>query len=496
MTDPRTPLGGLRIAIVRPIGNVVHDTRLHNVARSLARAGGDVVVLYLGTQQEGRDEVDVDGVRWLSLPTSGLYLGAAMQDKRDRANRRILGPNGGRRQVVARRRRALHLAESAERLADPSTTGLERLGLRSGVLRMEAGRGFDLLQERISRKLYRTRESWRDQITIGTSWRRQAPDFYAFEKLFAPTLDELAPDVVHAHDLPALGVAVRHRRRRARGATPPLVVFDAIEDWAGLPHYSYITPRYLAAMQKYEAEYIGDVDAVTTVSVTVADALAQRRPAIPHAAIVMNCPRLDTQQPCPTDVRTELGVDAGVPLMLYSGGINEARGVDVAVAALAYLPEWRLGVVALPYPHKMEGALRAQAEKLGVADRLHFGPPVPGSQILSYLRTADVGLIPISTQFANLRAAMPNKLFEYTGAGISIVSSDCREMADFIATHDLGGSFTYPSAKQLAAAVAESYRRHPHGLGAERVAELSDVITWESQARVLVDLYAGLRGQR
>ncbi len=81
---------------------------------------------------------------------------------------------------------------------------------------MQAGREFDLLQERLSRKLFRTTESWRNRITIGTSWRRQAPDLYAFEKLLGPMLDELAPDVVHAHDLPALGVVVRHRRRRAR----------------------------------------------------------------------------------------------------------------------------------------------------------------------------------------------------------------------------------------------------------------------------------------
>jgi glycosyltransferase involved in cell wall biosynthesis len=493
VTDPRTPLGGLRIAIVRTIGNVDQDTRLHNVARSLARAGGDVVVLHLGRQREGRDEVDVDGVRWLALQTAGLYLGAAMQDKRDRANRRVAGRKGGRRQTVARRRRHLHLAESAVRLADPSTTMLTRLGLRAGVLRMEAGREFDLLQERLSRKLFRTTESWRDRITIGTSWRRQAPDFYAFEELFGPVLDELEPDVVHAHDLPALGVASRHRRRRALGGNPPRVVFDAIEDWAGLPYYSYITPRYLAAMQKYETEYIGDCDAVITVGQTLSDALVARHPSLPAPLVVMSCPRAGDREKAKTDLRTALGIGADVPLMLYSGGINAARGLDIALEALPLLPGWYFGVVALPYPHRMEPEMRAKAEALGVGDRVLFAPPVPGKQIVDYLSGADVGIIPASNEFANLRAGMPNKLFEYLNAGLSVVSSDLPELSRFLERFDVGTSFAYPSTKGFADAVLEAYRRHPHGIDAVRRVALRDVITWESQEPTLLRAFSGSR---
>jgi len=328
-----------------------------------------------------------------------------------------------------------------------------------------------------------------------TSWRRQVPDLYAFEQGLGPILDSLAPDVVHAHDLPALGVAVRHRRRAALIGKAPKVIFDAIEDWDGLPYYSHINPRYLAAMQKYEAEYVGEVDAVITVSRTVADAMRHRRRKLPIPVEVMSCPRLAGQMPSELNLRSELGVAADTKLMIYSGGLNAARGLDVAVAALPELPDWHLGVVSLPFPHPMEAGFREQAERLGVAHRLSFAQPVPGTQILDYLSTADVGLIPLSTRFANLRAAMPNKLFEYINAGLPVVSSDCSEMERFLTDHELGATFVYPNPTGLALAVEAVHQKYPEGIGLDVREALREFITWEAQEAILESCYLRLLGR-
>jgi glycosyltransferase involved in cell wall biosynthesis len=484
-------LAGLRVAILRPLGHVAQDTRLHNVAWSLAAAGADVTVLHLAPGAQVEERTDEHGVTWWGAPTSGLMLGAAQRMERDRQSRRWLGADAGRFANVSKRRRALHLAEVDVALADEPGT-LRRLRLRASRTRLELGGKVVTFEDRVVRAINRRTQRVRNRSTALASWRRQVPDNYAFEVAFGDKLDELVPDVVHSHDLPALGVAVRYTWRAKTAGREARVVLDAIEDWAGLPYYRYITPRYLAAMLEYEAEYIGGCDAVITVSRMVADALVARHPSLPTPTLVMSCPRAGTQVAAHLDLREELGVAADVPLVLYSGGINAARGLDIAIDALPLLPGWHLGIVALPYPHQMEPDLRARAAGLGVADRVSFAPPVPGPEIVSYLSGADIGILPASNEFANLRAAMPNKLFEYLNAGLPVVSSDLPEMAAFLERYDVGTSFAYPSVEGFAQAVLEAHRRMPEGVDARRREALGDTIEWESQEKALWDAYLGL----
>ena len=60
-------------------------------------------------------------------------------------------------------------------------------------------------------------------------WRRIVPEAYDYEQMFGQTLDELKPDVLHAHDMHLVGVAARAAgRAKLRGRE--LKVITGIDD--------------------------------------------------------------------------------------------------------------------------------------------------------------------------------------------------------------------------------------------------------------------------
>ena len=76
------------------------------------------------------------------------------------------------------------------------------------------------------------------------------------------------------------------------------------------------------------------------------------------------------------------------------------------------MPDVHLAVVCVPVTGRTPYGTQAQAEALEVGDRLHYLDPVKPDEVVAFLRTADVGLIPI-LRYPNHEMSLPNKLFEY-----------------------------------------------------------------------------------
>lgn len=279
------------------------------------------------------------------------------------------------------------------------------------------------------------------------------PELEDYADAFAPVLDRLAPDVIHAHHPLVLGIAVRAARRLRAQGRDTRVIYDAREDFAGLPVQEQGRRRRHAALVREEARHIGEVDAVVTVSEPIARTLAERYrlPALP--TVVLNAPVDDPARhpggaavaATPT-VRQVIGLPDAVPLLVYSGAVSRARGVDVLIRALAHLPGVHAVVVPVPHPHPHLPALHELAAGLGVGGRFHVAPPVDQDHLLHYLSGADLAVFPIRTGSPNIEQALPNKLFESVHAHLPIVTCDARLIADFVTEHDLGEVFSFGTA--------------------------------------------------
>lgn len=476
-----------RCHVVMLVANdITADTRVRKSALAVAATGARVTVVGIASGAR-REETLLGDVRLLRVPVD-FVLRDRRRDRRARLHRGEIGflvrdPGD---EALARRRIALAereaasgdgaSAELARRVAH-----LRRLTLRAGARgRREAARAATLAFKVYDRGVQRT--------AVGADPRRVVPEVDDYELAVGPVLDELAPDVIHAHDVHFLAVAARAVARARRRGRTVRWLYDAHEWVPGLSRYGGRTERVVAAWAALEKDWVRSADRVVTVSPPLAEALRARYRLDRLPDVVLNVPPLGSSGSAgdrAASVRRAAGLDDGVPLLVYSGGVQAARGVETAVEALVHLPDAHLAVVAVPSVHTPAvAAVRTRAEQLGVSDRLHVLPPVPPDQVVAFLTGADVGVIPLK-HFGSHEMALANKLFEYLHAGVPMVVSDCRAQAEFVREHGVGEVHRAGDGADLAAAVRRVLAESDSVRQRMTDPALLERYTWQAQARTL-----------
>lgn len=494
--DGRAP----HVVMFRPNG-IDHDTRGKKIALSLARGGYQVTSI--NAVPPGSADVEHQG----ELPE--YRLGPVRVVTVELSNRHR-GNHGIR--LSARRRRTLrvidwtsrddYVTEMAElrrsvndwrdrRLDDPGSVGAKagHFASRAALIarrqrwRLQAGLNVGV------------RQAWRtwDGVRLNTDFlatdHGTLPELEDYADSFGRVLDELEADVLHAHHPTVLPLALRAARRiRARGGQC-LVVYDARENFAGIPAREQGNVRRHAVLLRQESQTIREMAGVITVSEPIADVLQQRYDLPERPTVLLNAPPYTVDSADKADIptlRAQIGLAADVPLAVYSGGISRARGIETLIDALPHMPGVHLALVTVPFPHPMTPELQERATELGVADRLHVLPPVDQSRLKAFLASADIAVHPLPGGSPNHDQAMPNKLFEYLHSGLPLVVSDARLMAQFVRENDLGEVFPTGDAAALGAAVLTAIERFS---GGDRGKDLAALYSWQAQEPKLLELY-------
>jgi glycosyltransferase involved in cell wall biosynthesis len=119
-------------------------------------------------------------------------------------------------------------------------------------------------------------------------------------------------------------------------------------------------------------------------------------------------------------------------LYWFSQTIGPGRGLESVIEAMAHMrTRVRVhlrGLLSAGY----RAELLANAQSVGVADRVHFLPPAPPSEMARLAACHDVGLaLELNTPF-NRSICLTNKAFVYLLAGLPVLFSDTpaqRELA-------------------------------------------------------------------
>ena len=322
-------------------------------------------------------------------------------------------------------------------------------------------------------------------------WREVLPVIAEDERVLGPLLDDLEPDLVHVHDVFMLGVGAGATRRAAAAGRHVPLVYDAHEYIPGL---AFIPARTVGAYCDLEREFIGATERVVTVSEPLADLLVADHRLDPRPAVVLNAPTIAEPPEHFQTLRQFLDLADAVPLLVYGGGVNTARGVHTAVAALPDLPGVHLAVVTNRRNYVVEELVQ-QAERLGVADRFHLAPFVSPELVTHYFSTVSVGLSTL-LHAPNHDVAVTNKFCEYLNAGVPIVTSDTPAQADLVHELDLGAVYPAGSVEGLVAAVqavlADRERLVARIQGDDA---LRFRFSWAAQAAIIRDLYTELLGE-
>lgn len=325
-----------------------------------------------------------------------------------------------------------------------------------------------------------------DLLADDVYWQTLQPILVAYENAYAPIIDKVRPHVIHAHDFRMVGIAVRAARRQRRRIR---VIYDAHEFLPGLEE----TPEFLVGNSWYEASHIRLADRVVAVSEPLADLLLEQHGLDRRPEVTLNAPEESARQIDPgftQNVRGDCGLTDGVPLLVYSGGVAPRRGLDIVVRGLAHLPGVHLAIIA--NRDEVGRRLIAEtAETAGVTDRVHVLDFVPRERIVQHLRTADLAVHPM-IHLPNHEIALPNKFFDYVFAGLPLVVSDVRHLADVVARYDLGGSFPARDPAAFAAVTQRVLADLPRYRESVRACPELPRWTWEAQEPVLERIYSQL----
>ena len=307
------------------------------------------------------------------------------------------------------------------------------------------------------------------------------PNYRMALKALLPVAQEFAPDVVHAHDYTALSIAgAIVEELRAEGKKVELV-YDAHEYVPGVPH---LTEPMVKMYSAEERKFSAIAASVLSVSEGMSDLLIPHLNLSVRPEIVANDPLVAGAMPATRNLRQDCGIGRDVPLMVYSGAVAPQRGVQTAAEALRQLPDVHLVVIANPTNATV---IKLRETYADVADRFHVQPYVPNSELVSYLSSATVGLIPIIHRL-NHEISLITKFGEYMQARLPILVSDVKTMAAEVRKLGNGEVFIAEDVADFVVA-ARKILENPDKYASVYTPAMLNERSWERQAEGLLAIY-------
>ncbi len=280
---------------------------------------------------------------------------------------------------------------------------------------------------------------------------------------------------------------------RAAGAHGARLGYDAEDLHTGEDDGTEAGRQRTERVDLIERTYLGRCAHVSAAAPRIADALAERygvsRPVVIHNVF----PWADRGR---LDGKTVDRKGPGLSLCWFSQTIGFDRGIGEAIRGAGALPE--------PVQIHLRGSVSAEVKRAiltlardsgtGVAERLHFHPPVPPMELLSRTAEHDVGLALEQGHTLSNLLTVTNKLLVYLLAGLAIAATDVPGQQDVLANCPASGAL-YPRGNWRAlASVLEGWQRCPERLRACREAALAAARTrwnWERESGLLLDSVAG-----
>lgn len=282
-------------------------------------------------------------------------------------------------------------------------------------------------------------------------------------------LREVHPRLVIANDWPALVVAARWKAKSGG-----LIHYDSHEfatlEFDERPWWRFVYKPFVSQLEK---AVIGAADSISTISTGLAQELQRQYGLDTQPAVVRSIPNKHALPPVSETLW---------PLrLLFHGQILPGRGLESLIDSI---PLWHSAhrlIIRGDGNRTYLEELRRRAANVSTNGQVQFEPAVPPEEVIpAAARSADVGVFFTPLQTVQHQFTLPNKLFEYIGAGLAVAVSPGFDLRRLVLEHGIGVVSADAGSEAIAAAINELT---PQAVDAFRMKarEASQILCWEQE---------------
>ncbi|KIH71459.1 glycosyltransferase [Salinicoccus roseus] len=247
-------------------------------------------------------------------------------------------------------------------------------------------------------------------------------------------------DIYHSNDLNTLTQGVICSKLRLK---PKKLVYDSHEVQTDRTGYN---PKII---ERWEGSLLPFVDETLVENHTRAKKHEALYGYYPHT--LYNYSELyDIEDKPKKDLHEVLGLSADEKILLYQGGLQPGRGLELLVDMMPMVNE---GTLVFLGDGRQKKELEEMVKERGLQERVRFVPKVHLSELPSYTQNAYLGFQVLQNVNYNHYSASSNKLFEYIMAHVPVISCNFPEIASVVEGENVGIAINAESAENIASAV-------------------------------------------
>lgn len=175
------------------------------------------------------------------------------------------------------------------------------------------------------------------------------------------------------------------------------------------------------------------------------------------------------------------------PTIIYQGALNKGRGLELVIEMMKYLTCYQLVIVG---SGDLELKLRKLVIQMNLVDRVEFRGRLTYDKLHELTSKAWLGISLEEDLGLSYRYALPNKLFDYIQAQVSVLVSNLPEMSKIVNEFGVGIVADTRDPKELADLVASYIENKDKRENAIKNLSIAyNVLVWENEKPKFLELY-------
>jgi glycosyltransferase involved in cell wall biosynthesis len=308
-------------------------------------------------------------------------------------------------------------------------------------------------------------------------------------------------DAIHVHDLPLVGTALSFRNIKT-----VKVVFDMHENYAeALKIWFQWKTNILAKIKnklflrpslwlQYEARALREADHVLAVVDEMKKRIVETHQISEHKiTVISNTEPIEFTHQAIDDIVYKNYKNKFI--VTYTGAIGPHRGVDTVIESFQFLKTFKeiVFIVVGSGSSDVMNSLRQLIQKHHLEDQVFLEGHKPFHQVYSYMKLADVNIIPHKINEQN-EHVVPHKLFQSMLATKPLLVSSSTPLNRIVTETGAGRVFIAENPSSCAEKILEFYKNPSESLkmGEAGFIAATGKYSWEATGAELVKVYQNL----